>query len=68
VPRGRLADLDLSTKTAIKGSGSIAKGRLAGVFHFGTASTGGRDPERPASTPLLPMGLTFLVFADYMRA
>jgi transketolase len=68
---GGSADLDPSTKTAIKGSGSIAKGAFGGrVFHFGIREHGMGAILNGLALDgrFLPMGSTFLVFADYMRA
>jgi transketolase len=68
---GGSADLDPSTKTAIKGAGSIAKGAFGGrVFHFGIREHGMGAILNGLALDgrFLPMGSTFLVFADYMRA
>ena len=67
---GGSADLDPSTKTAIKGAGSIARGQFAGrVFHFGIREHGmGSILNGLAlSEWFTPMGSTFLIFSDYMR-
>jgi transketolase len=67
---GGSADLDPSTKTAIKGAGSIAKGEFAGrVFHFGIREHGMGAILNGLALDgrFVPMGSTFLIFSDYMR-
>jgi transketolase len=67
---GGSADLDPSTKTAIKPSPSIARGQFGGrVFHFGVREHGmGSILNGLAlSDRFIPMGSTFLIFSDYMR-
>ncbi len=67
---GGSADLDPSTKTRIKKSGSFsAKERKARNLHFGIRehAMGGILNGMALHGGFLPMGSTFLVFADYMR-
>ena len=67
---GGSADLDPSTKTSIKGSASIAKGRFGGrVFHFGIRehSMGSILNGLALHGGFIPYGATFLIFSDYMR-
>ncbi|MGE3173237.1 MAG: transketolase [Planctomycetota bacterium] len=67
---GGSADLDPSTKTRIKKSGSFsAKERNARNLHFGIRehAMGGALNGMALHGGFLPMGSTFLVFADYMR-
>jgi len=67
---GGSADLDPSTKTAIKGAGSIAKGEFKGrVFHFGIREHGMGAILNGLTLDgrFIPMGSTFLIFSDYMR-
>ncbi len=67
---GGSADLDPSTKTAIKGSSSVARGAFDGrVFHFGIREHGmGAILNGMALYGgFVPFGSTFLIFSDYMR-
>jgi transketolase len=67
---GGSADLDPSTKTAIKGAGSVERGAYGGrVFHFGIREHGMGAILNGLALDgrFVPMGSTFLVFADYMR-
>jgi len=67
---GGSADLDPSTKTAIKGGGSVEKDAFAGrVFHFGIRENGMGAILNGLALDgrFAPMGSTFLVFSDYMR-
>ena len=67
---GGSADLDPSTKTRIKKSTSFsAKDRTGRNFHFGVREhgMGGVLNGIALHGGFLPMGSTFLVFADYMR-
>ena len=67
---GGSADLDPSTKTRIKKSTSFSKKDRAGRnFHFGVREhgMGGVLNGLALHGGFLPMGSTFLVFADYMR-
>ena len=67
---GGSADLDPSTKTAIKGAGSIERGQFAGrVFHFGIREHGMGSVMNglALSEWFTPLGSTFLIFSDYMR-
>ncbi len=67
---GGSADLDPSTKTRIKKSPSFtAKERAGRNFHFGIREhgMGGILNGMALHGGFLPMGSTFLVFADYMR-
>jgi transketolase len=67
---GGSADLDPSTKTAIKGAGSIARGQFGGrVFHFGIREHGMGSLMNglALSEWFTPLGSTFLIFSDYMR-
>jgi transketolase len=67
---GGSADLDPSTKTAIKGAGSVEKNAYGGrVFHFGIREHGMGAILNGLALDgrFTPMGSTFLVFADYMR-
>ncbi len=64
------ADLDPSTKTRIKKSGSFtAKDRTGRTLHFGIRehAMGGILNGLTLHSGFLPAGSTFLVFADYMR-
>ncbi|MFQ5878305.1 MAG: transketolase [Acidobacteriota bacterium] len=67
---GGSADLEPSTKTFIKGGGSIASGAFSGRnFHFGVREHGmGAVLNGMAlhGGPI-PYGSTFLIFSDYMR-
>jgi transketolase len=67
---GGSADLDPSTKTAIKGGGSIQKDQFGGrVFHFGIRehAMGAILNGLALDGRFIPMGSTFLIFSDYMR-
>jgi transketolase len=67
---GGSADLDPSTKTAIKGAGSIARGAFGGrVFHFGIREHGMGAILNGLTLDgrFVPMGSTFLIFSEYMR-
>ena len=67
---GGSADLDPSTKTAIKGSGSIQKRAFGGrVFHFGIREHGMGAIMNGLALDgrFVPMGSTFLIFSEYMR-
>ena len=67
---GGSADLEPSTKTAIKGSDSIGRGSFGGRnFHFGVREHGMGAILNGMSVHegLIPYGATFLVFSDYMR-
>ena len=67
---GGSADLDPSTKTRIKSSTSVSSESFAGRnIHFGVREHGmGAILNGLAlHSGYLPMGSTFLVFADYMR-
>ncbi len=67
---GGSADLEPSTKTAIKDSDDIEKGRFGGRnFHFGVREHGmGAILNGMALTEgFIPYGSSFLVFTDYAR-
>lgn len=67
---GGAADLDPSTKTAIKSASSIAPGAFGGRnFHFGIRehAMGAILNGLSLYGGLIPYGATFLVFSDYMR-
>ncbi|MBE9535917.1 MAG: transketolase [Proteobacteria bacterium] len=67
---GGSADLAPSTKTAIKGSPSIAKGEFTGKnIHFGIRehAMGAMMNGMAVYDGLIPYGSTFLVFSDYVR-
>jgi transketolase len=67
---GGSADLAPSTKTLIKGSGSIEKGKFEGRnLHFGIREHGmGAVCNGMALYGgIIPYGSTFLIFSDYMR-
>ncbi len=67
---GGSADLDPSTKTAIQGSGSIARGAFGGrILHFGVREHGMGAILNGLALDggFVPYGSTFLVFSDYMR-
>ena len=67
---GGSADLAPSTKTLIKGAGSINKHEFAGRnFHFGIREHGMGAVLNGLSLVggFIPYGATFLVFSDYMR-
>ncbi len=68
---GGSADLAPSTKTLIKGSGSVSRGKYEGRnMHFGIREHGmGAICNGLALTGgFIPYGATFLIFSDYMRA
>ena len=66
---GGSADLEPSTKTAIKGSPAIQRGAFAGRnFHFGVREHGmGSILNGLSGAGFLPYGASFLVFTDYAR-
>jgi len=67
---GGSADLEPSTKTAIKGSGSVGRSDFSGRnLHFGIREHGmGAIMNGMAvSTGFIPYGSSFLVFTDYAR-
>lgn len=67
---GGSADLAPSTKTDIKGSPSIAKGRFDGKnIHFGIRehAMGAIMNGMAVYGGMIPYGSTFLVFSDYVR-
>jgi transketolase len=67
---GGSADLEPSTKTAIKGSPSIARETFAGRnFHFGVREHGMGSILNGLALAggTIPYGSTFLIFSDYMR-
>jgi transketolase len=68
---GGAADLDASTKTAIKfdGAGEVEPGKPAGRnLHFGIREhCMGAVLNGLALSALRPFGATFLIFSDYMR-
>ena len=66
---GGAADLDPSTKTALKDAGSFEKGNYGGRnFHFGIREHAmGSILNGMALSGLRPFGSTFFVFSDYMR-
>ncbi|MFW5798755.1 MAG: transketolase [Planctomycetota bacterium] len=67
---GGSADLDPSTKTAIKASTSVQAGEYDGrVLHFGVREHGMGSLMNGMALYgcFVPYGGTFLVFADYMR-
>ena len=67
---GGAADLDPSTKTAIKSASSIAPGAFGGRnFHFGVRehAMGAILNGLSLYGGFIPYGGTFLVFSDYMR-
>jgi transketolase len=67
---GGSADLAPSTKTLIKGSGSVEKGKFEGRnLHFGIREHGmGAVCNGMALYGgIIPYGSTFLIFSDYMR-
>ncbi len=67
---GGSADLDPSTKTSIKGAGSVERGSYAGrVFHFGIREHGMGSIMNGITLDgrFIPMGSTFLIFSEYMR-
>ena len=67
---GGSADLDPSTKTAIKGAPDIGPGRFDGrTFHFGVRehAMGSILNGLALDGGFVPYGSTFLIFSDYMR-
>jgi transketolase len=67
---GGSADLAPSTKTLIKGTGSVARGKFEGRnLHFGIREHGmGAVCNGMALYGgIIPYGATFLIFSDYMR-
>ena len=67
---GGSADLEPSTKTAIKGSPSVNHGAFAGRnFHFGIREHGMGSVLNGMALGggTIPYGATFLIFSDYMR-
>ena len=67
---GGSADLAPSTKTLIKGGGSVNRGEFAGRnLHFGIREhgMGGVVNALALAGGFVPFGATFLVFSDYMR-
>jgi transketolase len=67
---GGSADLAPSTKTLIKGSGSIARHKYEGRnLHFGIREhgMGGICNGMALYGGIIPYGATFLIFSDYMR-
>ena len=66
---GGSADLEPSTKTAIKGSVAIQRGAFAGRnFHFGVREHGMGSIVNGLSTAgFIAYGASFLVFTDYAR-
>ncbi len=67
---GGSADLDPSTKTAIKAAPSVGPGAFAGrTFHFGIRehAMGAVMNGLALDGGFTPFGSTFLVFSDYMR-
>ena len=67
---GGAADLDPSTKTAIKDGGSVGRGKFGGrTLHFGIRehAMGSVSNGLALYGGLLPHTATFMVFADYMR-
>jgi transketolase len=67
---GGSADLEPSTKTAIKGSPSIAREAFTGRnFHFGVRehAMGSILNGLALAGGTIPYGSTFLIFSDYMR-
>jgi len=67
---GGSADLEPSTKTAIKGSPSIGRESFAGRnFHFGVREHGMGSILNGLALAggTIPYGSTFLIFSDYMR-
>ncbi|MBI5710392.1 MAG: transketolase [Candidatus Eisenbacteria bacterium] len=66
---GGSADLEPSTKTAIKGWVSVAKASFGGRnFHFGIREHGmGAILNGMALSGFIPYGASFLVFSDYAR-
>jgi transketolase len=67
---GGSADLAPSTKTLIKGAGSVNKGEFAGRnLHFGIREHGMGSACNGMALfgGVIPYGATFLIFSDYMR-
>jgi len=66
---GGAADLDASTKTALKGAGDVEPRTPAGRnLHFGIREHAmGAVVNGLALSALRPFGATFLIFSDYMR-
>jgi len=67
---GGSADLEPSTKTAIKGSEDVRSGAFAGRnFHFGVREHGMGAILNGLALHggAIPYGATFLIFSDYMR-
>ena len=66
---GGSADLEPSTKTWIKGSEAIARGKYEGRnFHFGVREHGmGSISNGLALSGFIPYGASFLIFTDYCR-
>ena len=67
---GGSADLDPSTKTAIKGAPDVGPGRFDGrTFHFGIRehAMGSVMNGLALDGGFVPYGSTFLIFSDYMR-
>ena len=67
---GGSADLDPSTKTAIKASPDVGPGRFEGrTFHFGVRehAMGSVMNGLALDGGFVPYGSTFLIFSDYMR-
>ncbi|MBI2895828.1 MAG: transketolase [Deltaproteobacteria bacterium] len=67
---GGAADLDPSTKTGIKGGGSVSRENLAGrTLHFGIRehAMGAISNGLSRYGSFLPHTATFLIFSDYMR-
>src|SRR5439155_4033809 len=66
---GGSADLEPSTRTAIKGSGAIQRGEFSGRnFHFGVREHGMASIVNGLSLGgFIPYGASFLIFTDYAR-
>jgi transketolase len=67
---GGSADLEPSTKTYIKGSDAIERGKFGGRnFHFGVREHGMGSVLNGLALHggTIPYGATFLIFSDYMR-
>lgn len=66
---GGSADLEPSTKTWIRGSEAIARGKYEGRnFHFGVREHGmGSISNGLALSGFIPYGASFLIFTDYCR-
>jgi transketolase len=67
---GGSADLEPSTKTAIKGAEDVRRGSFSGRnFHFGVREhgMGGILNGLALHGGTIPYGATFLIFSDYMR-